>query len=146
MGDRERWCASASRAWPEGPVSVVRRARADRDVARCGRVGAGDRRATGSEPVHDQPGAAAQPRAGRRVPGQFGARDGLPPGVAAQAGEVGGEPGTAREGRAGSGEEVLTGADHRPPARGVPRRPGDAGVTRDHLPVDLRAVARRFAP
>ena len=43
-------------------------------------------------------------------------------------------------------EEVLTGADHRPAACGVPRRPGDASVTRDHLPIAIRAVPRRVTP
>jgi hypothetical protein len=46
----------------------------------------------------------------------------------------------------GSGEEVLPGADHRPAACAVPRRPGDAGVTRDDLSVDLGAVPGRVAP
>jgi len=36
--------------------------------------------------------------------------------------------------------------DHRPAASAVPRRPGDAGVTRDHLPIALCAVTRRVAP
>lgn len=36
--------------------------------------------------------------------------------------------------------------DRRPAASGVPRRPGDVGVDRDHLPVVVRAVPRCATP
>ena len=56
---------------------------------------------------------------------------------------AGDEPGAAGRGWAASAEAVLAGADRRPAAGGVPRRPGDVGVHRDDLSVAVCAIARR---
>ena len=51
---------------------------------------------------------------GRRLSGQHGTCDGLPPRVAPESGEAGDGHGAAGGGGAGSGEEALTRADHLP--------------------------------
>jgi len=54
MGDRQRRCSATPGARSERPVSVLHRAGTDRNGARGGRVGAGDRDPARSQPVHDQ--------------------------------------------------------------------------------------------
>jgi hypothetical protein len=114
---------------------------AQRPASRCARSRSGwavaHRRSVASCPATSRCWAVIGPRP--RMP-----RPGI--GGAAETGEAGHPPAAARNRGAGSGEEVLAGADRWPVARGIPGRPGDVGVARDDLPVAVCAVAWRAAP
>ena len=67
-------------------------------------------------------------------------------GVASPPGEAGAVPTVAARGGTQARGDLVTRADLGVVGFGVSRRPGDAGVSRDHLPVAVRAGPGRVAP
>src|SRR5215213_3322700 len=136
--DRRRTTAPTP---PRAAVSEHDRTR--RDQPRCcrRRVVPADRGPAGTSPVDGVAGAGPQ----RRPPPLSGPgrrRRGVPAGPAAQAGQAGLGAAAAGGGGGQAGPALVTGADRRVAAAGLPSGSGDAGVARDHLPVAVRPEPR----